>query len=439
MSKVFSESFLWGAASASAQVEGGWNEDGRTPSIWDIAPRKKVKHGDTCHTASDHYHRYKEDVALMKEIGLKSYRFSLSWSRIIPHEGEVNRKGIDFYNDLINELIAADIKPLITIYHWDLPVWVQEKGGWMSEKIITLFEEYTRVVVDAFSDRVTYWMTINEPQCFIMNGHMQGVHAPFMRRYMAFPKLTRNCMLAHAAAVKTIRKYAKKTPKVGIAMATGAYVPKDETAESIEYARKQSLEENLGLMAIKWWYDPIVLGKPVTAYGIYKTKEKDMADICQPLDFIGINVYTPNNYAEWGGDKSLLQTGLPRNSMGWVIDGATLYWAVRFISEKYNLPIMVTENGYSGNDFMSLDGKVHDAQRTDYIYRYLGGLKRAIEEGYPVIGYQYWSIMDNFEWAEGYDPRFGLIYVDYNNKCERTIKDSAWEYKKIIESNGDCL
>lgn len=439
MTKVFSDNFLWGAASASAQVEGAWNEDGRSPSIWDIAPTKKIKYGENCHTSCDHYHRYKEDVALMKEIGLKSYRFSISWSRIIPHEGEVNQKGIEFYNGLINELIAAGIEPLITLYHWDLPVWVQEKGGWLSEKIIPLFEEYTRVVVEAFSDRVTYWMTINEPQCYIMNGHMQGVHAPFKRKYLALPKLTENCMRCHGIAVKTIRAYAKKTPKVGIAMATGAFVPKDESEDAVAYARKQSLEEGLGLMGTKWWYDPIVLGKKVTAFGVYRTKMKHIEEICQPLDFIGINVYEPNNTGAWGGDPTANKSGLPRTTLGWVIDGRVLYWAIRFISEKYKLPIMVTENGMAGMDILGLDGKVQDPQRIDFMYRYLGNLKRAVSEGYSVIGYQHWSIMDNFEWAEGYDPRFGLIYVDYNNNCKRTLKESAYEYSKIIKTSGACI
>lgn len=438
MSNGFPKDFLWGAASAAAQVEGGWNEGGRTPSIWDIAPSNKIKYGDNCHVACDHYHRYKEDVAIMKELGLKSYRFSLSWSRIVPREGEINPEGIAFYNNLIDELISAGIEPLVTIFHWDLPVWVQEKGGWMSSKIVPLYEEYTKVVVEAFSDRVTYWMTMNEPQCFILNGHTQGAHAPFKRNYMAISKLTRNCMLCHGIAVKTIRKYAIKTPKVGIAMATGAYVPKDESEESIEYARKQSLEEGLGLMGVKWWYDPMILGKPTTAFKVFRSKEKDMKDICQPLDFIGINVYAPNNYADWGGDSSLSQTGLPRTSIGWVVDERVMYWAVRFISEKYKLPIMITENGIALNDYKCLDGKVHDPQRTDYLYRYLGNLKRAITEGYPVIGYQHWSIMDNFEWAEGYDPRFGLIFVDYETG-ERTMKDSAYEYQKIIESNGEII
>jgi beta-glucosidase len=280
-------------------------------------------------------------------------------------------------------------------------------------------------------------MTINEPGCFIMNGYMQGIHAPFRRNYLALSKLSRNCMLAHAEAVRTIRQYAKQKPKVGVAFNSGAYVPKTETEEDIELARKKSTEIGNGLMSNRWWMDPMILGKPVTAYGIYHSREKDMAAICEPLDFMGLNVYTSMNYGDWG-DVEQAPAGIPRNSLGWVIDERVMYWNVKFIYERYKLPIMITENGIALNDTIGMDGKVHDPQRTDFLYRYLGQLKRAVQEGVPVIGYQHWSVMDNFEWAEGYDPRFGLIYVDYATQ-KRTIKDSAWAYKQIIEKNGANL
>lgn len=435
---VFPKGFLWGAASASAQVEGGWDEGGRTPSIWDVASPKRIMHGENCHTACAHYHRWKEDVALMKGLGLKSYRFSISWSRVIPEEGKINPAGLKFYSDLVDELLAAEIEPLVTIYHWDLPLWVHKKGGWLSPKIIPLFRDYAKAVVDALSDRVTWWMTMNEPQCFIMNGYMQGVHAPFKHDYLALSRLTRNCMLAHAQAAKIIRQYAKKPPKVGIAMASGCFVPENETPKQIEAARKNSMEAGMGLMGNRWWMDPILAGKPVRAYGVYSSKQEDMAEINQPLDFVGLNLYTPYNHSDWGGDPKAHRAGLPRNSMGWVVDGRVMYWTVRFVYERYHLPIMITENGMAENDFVCLDGGVHDPQRADFIRRYLGSLKRAVREGYPVLGYQHWSIMDNFEWAEGYDPRFGLIFVDYATG-ERTMKDSAREYKRIIETNGADL
>lgn len=434
---VFPKDFFWGTASASAQIEGAWNVDGRTPSIWDIAPAGKIKNNDTCHDACDHYHRYKEDVALMKEMGMKSYRFSISWSRVIPEEGKVNPKGLQFYSDLVDELIANGIEPMVTIFHWDTPVWVYEKGGWLSESIIPLFAEYTRVVVEALSDRVKYWMPMNEPQCFIMNGYMQGAHAPFKHNYLAMSKLTRICMLAHAESVKAVRKYAKQPVKVGIAMAAGAYIPKDDSEEALEEARRKTFYDGLGTMGNRWWGDPIFKGEPVTAYGVYHTKKKDMPKIQCALDFVGVNVYQPFQEGSWGnkpaqGDPDRL------TSMGWIIDGRVLYYTIKFFYERYGLPVLVTENGMADNDTVGPDGKIHDEKRIRFIHEYLAGVKRAVSEGIPVLGYQYWSMLDNFEWAEGYEPRFGIVHVDYKTQ-KRTLKDSAYEYMKIIETNGDCL
>ena len=435
--KIFPDSFLWGAATAAPQIEGGWDSDGRTPSIWDLAPKGKIKNGDTCHDGCDHYHRYKEDVALMKKMGLKSYRFSVSWSRVIPKEGEINQKGLQFYVDLVNELIENGIEPMVTVYHWDLPLWVYEKGGWMSESIIPLFADYTKVLVDALSDKVTYWIPMNEPQCFIMNGYMQGAHAPFKHNYLALSRLTRICLLAHAEAVKTIRKYAKKTPKVGIAMAAGAFIPKNESKEALEEARKKTFYAGLGTMGNRWWADPIFKGEPVTAYGVYRTRKKDMHKIKCDMDFIGVNVYQPFFDGSWGDKTPADITDDDKTSMGWVIDGRVLYYTIKFFHERYGLPIMVTENGMADNDVVC-DGGVKDDKRIRFIKEYLSGVKRALGEGIPVLGYQYWSLMDNFEWAEGYGPRFGLIHVDYNTK-KRTLKSSAQYYKTVIDSNGDNL
>ena len=431
----FSKDFLWGAATSSAQIEGGYLEGGRTESIWDIAPERKIKNGDNCHITCDHYHRMHEDVALMREMGLKSYRFSVSWSRIIPREGEINSEGIKFYSDLIDELIKNGIEPLLTVYHWDMPTWVYKKGGWLSKDIIPLFEEYTKVLVESFSDRVKWWIPMNEPGCFIMNAYMQGIHAPFENKYLALSKLTRNCLLAHAAAIKAIRKYAKQSVKVGIAFSTGAWVPENETPEEIEKARTLSMEKGNGLMGNKWWMDPILAGKPVRAYGIYYTKKRDMAEIYQPLDFIGLNIYTSYNYADWGGGKKA-DDSIPKNCLGWAIDPRCMYWNVKFVYEKYRLPIMITENGLAALDKVADDGGIHDEARIDFAKNYLASLKRAADEGAEIIGYQHWSLMDNFEWAEGYEPRFGLIHVDFESG-KRTLKDSAYWYKHVIETNGE--
>lgn len=372
-------------------------------------------------------------------MGLKSYRFSISWSRVMPKEGVVNKKGLQFYSDLVDELIKAGIEPLVTIYHWDLPLWAQKKGGWLSKKIIPLFTEYTKVVVDALSDRVTYWIPMNEPQGFIMNGHMTGAHAPFKHRYLALSKLTRICLFVHAEAVKAVRKYAKKPPKVGIAMAAGAFVPKSESKADVDEARRKTFYNGLGTMSNRWWADPIFKVEPVIAYGIYRTRKKDMPKIKVKMDFVGVNVYQPFQDGSWGNKPADVPED-KKTSMGWVIDGRVLYWTIRFFYERYGLPIMVTENGMADNDVHNkvIDGKVHDDKRIGFMKEYLAGVKRAVNEDIPVLGYQYWSLMDNFEWAEGYEPRFGLIHVDYKTS-QRTLKDSAYEYKKIIESNGNLL
>lgn len=433
----FPKNFLWGAATAAPQIEGAWDADGRTPSIWDVAPKEKIKDGQDCRTACDHYHRWREDVALMKEIGLKSYRFSVSWSRIQPEKGKVNPRGIEFYQNLVDELRNAGIEPLVTLFHWDLPVWVYEEGGWLSEKIIPLFAEYTRIVVDALSDRVTYWIPMNEPQCFIMNGYMQGAHAPFQHKYLALSKLTRICMRTFARSVQVIRRQAKTPPKIGIAMAAGSYIPRDESAAAVEEARHKTFYDGLGTMGNRWWSDPILLGEPVTAYGVYRTRRKDMPEIQCQLDFVGVNVYQPFQEGSWGSKPADVPEE-QKTSMGWIMDGRVLYWTIRFFHERYGLPVMVTENGMANDDAVSTDGRVHDPKRIGFLEDYLSGVRRAVGEGIPVLGYQYWSLLDNFEWAEGYGPRFGLIYVDYRTQ-ERTLKDSASAYRQIIETNGACL
>ncbi len=436
MSSVFPKDFLWGAASASAQVEGAWNEDGKTPSIWDVATAKQVKNGETCHVACDHYHRYKEDVALMKELGLKSYRFSVSWPRVMPEKGKINPKGIEFYVNLVKELRSAGIEPMCTIFHWDLPVWVQSEGGWKNPKIVELFAEYAKVVVDALSNQVSYWMTINEPQCFIMMGNVSGVHAPFRHDFLAMKKLVRHALLAHGAAVKVIREHAKMPPKIGVAMAASCYVPLNETAEGIEKARYITFEDTAGVINNSIYCDPIFL-KKAPKFNRRSFSKEDLELIGQPLDFVGVNVYQPINH-NLPGKENRPAPDAKRTMLGWIVDGRCLYWTIRFFHERYKLPVMVTENGMANPDEVDADGAVHDAARTEFLGEYLAGVKRAVKEGIPVLGYQHWSIMDNFEWAEGYGPRFGIVHVDYKTQ-KRTIKDSGYAYAKIIAQNGENL
>lgn len=433
---IFPENFLWGSATASTQIEGAWNEDGRLPSIWDMLPKGKIKNDENCHFACDHYHRMKEDVALMKRIGLKSYRFSISWCRVMKKGNVLNEKGIAFYSSLVDELLKAEIEPIVTIYHWDLPQWVHKIGGWQNEKIISLFADYTKAVVDALSDRVKYWIPMNEPQCFIMNGYMTGAHAPFISKYLSLSNTTRICLMAFHASVDVIRKYAETKPKIGIAMAASSYIPKSESAEDIEKARKDTFDSVYGAMSNKWWGDPLFLGKPVNNFGVYRTKQKDMPYIQTKLDFIGLNVYAPNVKSRKKAEK--LYPESKRNFMGWFVDGRSLYWTIKFFNERYGLPILVTENGYCGNDKLTDDGTVNDERRIAFIKEYLFGVKRALSEGIEVLGYQYWSLMDNFEWAEGYDPRFGLIYIDYKTQ-ERTLKKSAGFFSELIRTNGEII
>ena len=434
--KPFGENFLWGAATAAAQIEGGCSEGGRTPSIWDVAPAEKIKNGENCHIAADHFHRMREDVALMKKLGLKSYRFSVSWPRVVPAPGKINAEGLKFYSDLVDELLAAGIMPLVTLYHWDMPVWADALGGWESKAIIGHFLEYAAAVVDALSDRVKYWITFNEPSCFLMNGYMQGVHAPFKRHYLALPKFTKIFMRTNAETVALIRKRAKKAPKIGLSFAAGAYIPKDEgDPVSVEEARKKTFNKGMGTMNNRWWMDPILAGRAVSAYGIYRNGGKRVKEFKVNFDFIGINHYEAFNYSFFGGDKDIDKSKLRKNSLGWVIDERSIYWTVKFVYERYRLPIMITENGIAWDDKPDENGEVNDNERCRALDGFVANLARAMQEGVPVIGYQHWSLMDNFEWAEGYEPRFGLIYVDYKTG-KRTLKKSALHYAEMIKNGA---
>lgn len=446
----FAKDFLWGAASAAAQVEGAWNEDGKGESVWDTMVHRgsHVAHGENGDVACDHYHRYKEDVALMKAIGLKSYRFSISWPRVLPEGvGAVNPKGIAFYRDLCDELRAAGIVPMATLFHWDMPTALFEKGGWANPESSDWFAEYTQVISEALGDRVGVWMTFNEPQMFMGLGHHLGIQAPFLRlEPEELVAMTKNVLLAHGKAVSILRKNCPGA-KVGMAPTGDCFLPENDSPEAMEEARKKSVSIRYDfIMSNVWWADPVFLGKyPDEAHEMFGERMYTLTDgewelVSQPLDFYGYNCYqgTLNYPVDPMGYDNYAYQGCPKTSVGWNITPEALYYSTKLWHERYGLPILVTENGYSGLDFVMLDGKVHDPQRIDYMHRYLLALKRAADEGVPVMGYTYWSIMDNFEWAVGYDSRFGLIYVDYRTQ-ERTVKDSAWWYKTVIEANGENL
>jgi len=432
--------FFWGAASAAYQVEGAYRDDGKGLGIWDALSEGHVVHGDNGNVACDHYHRYKEDVAIMKELGLKAYRFSISWPRVMPEEGKINEAGLEFYKNLVAELKAAEIEPMCTIYHWNLPMWLHEKGGWRWDGISDAFAEYTKVLADALSGDIRYWMTINEPACFGALGYLVGVHAPF-ESCMGEPEklketeetVSRNILLAHGKAVQTLRKYGKQPLKIGVALNANLIEPFTEEPDEIERARAATFSDADQLFSYSWWADPMFLGKVPEWRNKYLSDE-ELAIIHQPLDFLGFNSYSDGNYDEHMGPNPNVIPGMPRTAMGWPITPNVLYWSVRFLYDRYQVPILVTENGMANLDFVMSDGKVHDPQRIEFLKGYLAGVERAREEGYPLLGYLYWSILDNFEWAEGYDKRFGLVHVDYPTGT-RTLKDSAYWYKEYIANH----
>lgn len=426
----FPKNFIWGASSAAIQIEGAWNEDGKTPNIWDVMPKERLTRGETCHTACDHYHRWKEDVELMKEIGLKAYRFSINWPRVIPARGEINEKGLSFYRNLVDALVQAGIEPVITLHHAELPQWAFETGGWGNEEIVEAFAEFTKVMVETLSDKVQYWITMNEPQCF--SGDYLSLDTEADEN-----QVTRNIMLAHGRAVQTIRQYAVKRPQIGLTIMGISMMPVEGITDE-ESAMAMTFSEMIGRMGMGYWMNPIILGEiPDALKGVIS--EEDIKTICQPLDMFAANVYFAGNYAEMPGrENPLMYPGMPKSMMGWSVNDELLYHFAKMAWKKYKLPVLFTENGFANLDFVMLDGKVHDPQRIDYMHRYLIGLKRAVDEGIPVIGYLYWSIMDNYEWFHGYDKRFGLIYVDYTTQ-KRTLKDSAYYYAEVIKTNGDNL
>lgn len=442
----FPKNFLWGAATAAYQIEGAVNEDGRKPCIWDSLSKGHVVYDETGENACDHYHRFEEDIKLMKEIGLKCYRFSVAWPRIIPDgTGTVNEKGIEFYVNLVKLLKENDIEPIVTLYHWDLPYSLYLKGGWTNADSQDWFLEYTKFVVKALSPYVKYFLTFNEPQCFIGISYVGGAHAPFLDEPSSLLPATRNVLLAHGKAVKLIREFAPKA-KVGFAPTGAVYAPHNNTDYEYKKAYELTFSDRRGPFSVAWWCDPVFKGSitPRAASTMNIAPEDFMTDeewkiVTEKLDFLGFNFYQCDGIQE-NGQKYPDNTfcGGPVTAMNWPITPEGMYYTVRFLSERYQRPIIITENGMANIDFVMLDGKVHDPQRIDYVHRYLLSLEKAINEGIEVIGYNYWSLMDNFEWAEGYKYRFGLIYVDYRTQ-KRTLKDSAFWYKNVIETNGSEL
>jgi len=450
---AFPKDFVWGAAAASYQLEGGAFEDGKGLSVWDVFCRKEgaVWQGHTGDVACDHYHRYREDVALMKALGLKGYRLSISWPRVLPEGvGAVNEKGLDFYERLVDELLAAGVEPWVTLFHWDYPFELFCRGGWLSPDSPAWFAEYTRAVVERLSDRVSHWMTLNEPQCFIGLGHQTGIHAPGLRLgMMEVLRAAHNALLAHGMSVQAIRAGAKSEPQVGMAPASRVCVPASEEPADVEAARRAMFSvASRDMFNNTWWLDPIFFGRyPEDGLELFgrdapEVRQGDMETISQPLDFFGCNIYNGRTVraGEDGRPEGVpLPPGYAITHQGdWPVVPASLYWGPRFFYERYGLPVVITENGHQNLDSVALDGRVHDPQRIDYLNRYLLELERAVGDGVDVRGYFTWTIMDNFEWAYGYKIRVGLVYVDYTT-LERVPKDSFYWYRKVIATNGASL
>ena len=450
----FSENFVWGAATSAYQIEGAVKEDGKGEHIWDVYVKEPghIYGGHNGNSACDHYHRFREDVSIMKEIGIMAYRFSIDWSRVLPEGfGSVNESGIAFYDSLIDELLKNGIEPYITLHHWELPYEIYKRGGWMNPQIVEWFGEYARLIAERFSDRVTHFFTLNEPQCFVGLGYLTGDHAPGIKAPLRDTfEMAHNALKAHGRAVQMLRQYGKQRLTVGYAPTCGMCYPETEKAEDIEAARQalfaMNQDDQNWTWNVSWWSDPVLLGnypeEGLKRYEPYlpRITDEDMKLIAEPIDVYGQNIYN-GRCIRMGRDGMPEEVrrceGFPKTAVSWPVTPEALYWGPRFLYERYRKPIYITENGMSCHDVVSIDGKVHDPNRTDFLARYLKELKRAAGE-IDLRGYFHWSLMDNFEWEKGYSERFGLVYVDYQTQ-KRMKKDSAYWYQDVIRSNGAKL
>lgn len=451
---MFREDFAWGVASSAYQIEGRDKEDGCGKNIWDTFTEEgRVYENQNAYVSCDEIHRYKEDFALMRLLGIRAYRFSLSWARILPEgTGRVNEKAIALYRDMILEMKKNGITPYITLYHWEFPQALQDRGGWLNEDVIGWFGEYAKVVAENFSDLCEYFFTLNEPQCFVGLGHLSGVHAPGKKMEIKETfQIAHNALRAHGQAVINLRKYAKQEIKIGYAPTCGVAYPATDSKEDIEAAKKVYFgfynPIDNWTWNVAWFSDPVFLGS-YPKEGLEKYKEylpkitkEDMELIHQPIDFMGQNIY--NGYpvrAGADGEPEFVsrEPGFAKTAANWPVTPEAFYWGVRFLSERYHLPLYITENGMSCHDNVSRDGRVHDPNRIQFLDEYLSALCRANDDGADVRGYFLWTFLDNFEWDKGYNERFGIVYVDFATQ-KRIVKDSAYWYQKVIESNGKEL
>ncbi|MCU1404205.1 MAG: beta-glucosidase [Glaciihabitans sp.] len=457
--------FIWGSATAAAQIEGAAHEDGKEDSIWDHFARVPgaIAGGDTPEVAVDHYHRMPDDVRLMKQLGLGSYRFSTSWARVKPGDRAVNTLALDFYSRLVDELLDANILPWLTLYHWDLPQALEEKGGWTNRDTAYRFTDYAESVYQRLGDRVTHWTTFNEPLCSSLIGYASGEHAPGRREPKAALHATHHQHLAHGLAVARLRELAgagrDTTPdKIGITLNLTNAVPNDPLDPvDVDAARRIDALWN------RMYLDPILRGRypqdllqDVSGLGLSDViLPGDLEIIAAPIDFLGVNHYHDDNVSghpqpqeaehvratgrptssPFVGSEFVTfpSRGLPRTAMGWEVNPRGLHTLLLRLGEEYPElpPLYITENGAAYNDVVDSDGQVHDPDRTAYILSHVEEVGRAIADGADVRGYFVWSFLDNFEWAWGYNKRFGIVRVDYSSQ-ERTVKDSGLAYAALI-------
>lgn len=444
----FSSDFLWGAGSASYQIEGAWNEDGKGPSIWDefCHTPDHIHNEETADMAADAYHRFETDLELIKQLEINSYRFSISWPRIFPDgRSSLNLKGLDYYDRVVERLFSSGVVPLVTLYHWDLPLALEREGGWEKRSTAEAFIEYASLVARHFDGRVENYITFNEPQCFLGLGYGSGVHAPGRKlSEEALVRCVHNVLLAHGGAAASMRAACTSPLRIGMASTGKICYPESEDTASLAAACNAtfSVQPDDWTFSHTWLLDAAVHGHFPENIDSFRTLNdsiptKELRIITEPMDFIGLNIYNGIPVDSCG--KTIKKApGFPRTALRWPVTPECMYYGPHFIHERYGLPIVITENGLSCNDKIFLDGCVHDADRIDFLTRYLRQLRRAADEGIPVKGYYHWSLTDNFEWHTGYNDRFGLIYIDYETQ-KRIMKDSAFWYRIMIRSNGAAL
>ncbi|MEV4330886.1 GH1 family beta-glucosidase [Streptomyces sp. NPDC049597] len=448
----FPAGFRWGTATAAYQIEGAAAEDGRTPSIWDTFSRipGKVRNGDTGDIAADHYHRVSEDIALMRQLGVTDYRFSVAWPRVQPTgRGPAVQKGLDFYRRLVDELLAAGIRPVATLYHWDLPQELEDAGGWPQRETAQRFGEYAGIMAGALGDRVATWTTLNEPWCAAFLGYGNGVHAPGRTSPLASLRAAHHFNLAHGWAVRELRSRLPAQCEVSLTLNLHAVRPLSDSAADVDAARRIDAVGN------RIFLDPVFHGRlpqdlvrdtaPVTDWSF--VRDGDLEAASAPIDSLGINYYSPTVVAAgsspapspWAGAEEhvrFLPAPGPRTAMDWPVDAEGLYELLtRLRDDLPGVPLVITENGAAYDDYADPSGAVKDPERVAYLRAHLAAVHRAIEAGADVRGYFLWSLLDNFEWAYGYSKRFGIVHVDFATQ-RRTLKDSAHWYADVIARGG---